>query len=96
MSTLHIEHAISDFAQWSAAFGRLAETRSRAGVRSHHIQQPIDDLRYIVIDLDFDTEDEASRFLTFLQTNVWSSSANAPALVGAPQARILQPAPTRE
>jgi hypothetical protein len=94
MSTLHIEHAITDFAQWNAAFERFAEARARSGVRAQRIQQPVDDPQYVVIDLDFDTEDEARRFLTFLQTSIWSSSTNAPALAGAPQTIILQPAPT--
>ena len=56
------------------------------------MQQPVDDPNYVVIDLDFDTADEASRFLGFLQAKVWSSASNAPALVGTPRTRILQPA----
>ncbi len=94
MPTLHIEHAITDFAQWNAAFERFAEARTRSGVRAQRVQQPVDDPRYVVIDLDFDTADEARRFLAFLQTTIWSSAANAPALAGAPQTRILAPAPT--
>lgn len=95
MTTLHIEHAITDFAVWNAAFERFAEVRARSGVRAHRIQQPVDDPRYVVIDLDFDTADEARRFLAFLQANVWSSSESAPALVGEPWAKILHPAATR-
>ena len=94
MTTLHIEHAISDFGTWSAAFERFAEARATFGVRAQRVQQPIDDPNYIVVDLDFDTPDEASRFLGFLRAKVWSTASNAPALVGAPQAKILQPAAT--
>ena len=32
----------------------------------------------------------AESFLGFLQANVWSSSVNAPALIGTPQAKILE------
>ena len=95
MTTLHIEHQISDFQLWNAAFARFADIRAQSGVRAQRIQQPVDDPRYIVIDLDFDTADEARRFLGFLQNNVWSSPETAPALVGAPQARILQLAPAQ-
>ena len=95
MTTLHIEHAISDFDRWLTAFQRFADARIQAGVRAHRVQRPVDDPNYVVIDLDFDTVDDAQRFLGFLQTKVWSSAQNAPALVGAPQTRILQPAPTR-
>ena len=92
MTTLHIEHAISDFGTWSAAFARVAEARANFGVRAHRVQQPVDDPNYVVVDLDFDTADEASRFLGFLRAKVWSSASNAPALVGPPQTKILQPA----
>ena len=90
MPTLHIEHAISDYGTWRAAFDRMASARENAGVRRHSVQQPVDDPAYIVVDLDFDTATEAAAFLTFLKTTVWASRGNAPALVGAPQARILQ------
>jgi hypothetical protein len=95
MTTLHIEHAISDFDTWSAAFERFADVRAKYGVRAQRIQHPVDDPRYVVIDLDFDTPDEAGRFLEFLQANVWASASNAPALVGTPRTSILQVAATR-
>ena len=95
MTTLHIEHAISDFDRWLAAFERFADARTQAGVRAQRVQRPVDDPNYVVIDLDFDTIDAAQHFLGFLQTRVWPSPENAPALAGAPQTKILQPAPTR-
>lgn len=96
MTTLHIEHAISDFGVWSAAFERFADVRTKFGVRGQRVQRPVDDPNYVVLDLDFDTPDDASRFLGFLQANVWSSTSNAPALVGTPQTRILQQARTQQ
>jgi hypothetical protein len=92
MATLHIEHAIVDFDLWKAAFDRFADIRQQSGVLEHRIQRPVDDVRFVVIDLDFGTTDEAQRFLTFLRERVWSSPANAPALVGTPQTRILETA----
>jgi hypothetical protein len=59
MPTLHIEHPITDFATWKAAFDRFAPAREASGVLHHRIQRPIDDPRYIVIYLDFDTDAEA-------------------------------------
>lgn len=89
MATLHIEHAIVDFGVWKAAFDRFGEVRARSGVLRHRILQPVDDPRYVLIDLDFASTEEAERFLGFLRTNVWASPETAPALVGAPQTRIL-------
>lgn len=90
MPTLHIEHAIVDFGIWNTAFERFAQHRLDAGVRGQRIRQPVDDPKYVVIDLDFDTTEEAQRFLDFLQTKVWASSTNAPALAGTPQTKILE------
>jgi hypothetical protein len=92
MPTLHIEHSIVDFDLWQAAFRRFAEIRERSGVRGHRVLRPVDDPGYVVIDLDFDTVAEATRFLGFLREQVWSSPQNAPALVGAVHTKILEPA----
>jgi hypothetical protein len=91
-TTLHIEHPITDFAVWKAAFDRFAGQRTARGVQAHRIQQPVKDPRYVVIDLDFATTAEAEGFLDFLRTTVWSSADSSPALDGTPAAMILQPA----
>ena len=95
MSTLHIEHPITDFETWSAAFNRFADARRQAGVRSHRVQRPIDDAKYVLVDLDFDTTEAAEAFLSFLATTVWARPENSPGLAGTPQTRILTDA-TRE
>lgn len=89
MATLHIEHSINDLKTWLTAFGKFAEARQKGGVRTCRIYQPVDDDKYILIDLDFDTVDEAERFRRFLELNVWSSQATSPGLAGNPQTRVL-------
>jgi hypothetical protein len=90
MATLHIEHAITDFHIWSEAFARFGDARRQAGVRSHRVSRPVDDERYVIVDLGFDTTEAAAAFLQFLHERVWAVPQNAPALAGAPQARILR------
>ncbi len=90
MPTLHIEHPITDFAVWKTAFDRFAQHRERAGVVGHRVQRPVDDTKYVVIDLDFTTQAEAEQFLSFLQTTVWSSSESSPALVGSPRTSMFE------
>lgn len=90
MTTLHIEHAITDYPTWRGAFDRFAQLRADAGVRSHTVRRPVDDERYIVVDLDFLDESAARSFLGFLEANVWANAENAPGLVGEPRARILE------
>jgi hypothetical protein len=89
MVTLHIEHAITDFGTWRQAFGRFADMRRDSGVLRHRVYRPQDDERYVLIELDFGTGEEATKFLDFLTTRVWSTPGNAPALMGTPQSRIL-------
>jgi hypothetical protein len=90
VTTLHIEHAISDFTTWRAAFDRFAPARAEAGVRGQTIRRPTDDPNYVLVDLDFPDEASAERFLEFLQDRIWASGDNAPALVGTPKTRILE------
>jgi hypothetical protein len=47
----------------------------------------------LLIDLDLATVEAAQGFHQFLETQVWSSPASAPALVGTPRARIADVAP---
>jgi hypothetical protein len=92
VTTLHIEHPITDFGTWSAAFDRFAERRRLGGVLAERVQQPVDDDRYVVVDLDFGSREEAGRFLAFLEGTVWASREASPALAGPPRTRLLEPA----
>jgi len=56
------------------------------------VLRPVDDPAYVVVNLDFDTVEQAEKFLGFLRANVWASTQNAPALAGKPQARVLETA----
>lgn len=89
MTTLHIEHAIKDLDMWREAFGRAAGLRAQHGVRGYDIRQPVDDPSYLMIDLSFDTTNAAEGFLVELH-KIWQTPAASPALVGAPQTRILE------
>jgi len=93
MTTLRIEHAITDFDTWQAAFDRFAPARAEAGVLAHRIMRPIDDEHSVAIDLDFPNAPAAEAFLRFLRTSVWASPQSAPALVGAPRTRLFEAAP---
>jgi len=89
MTTLRIEHAIHDYQLWKAAFDSFAEARAKAGVRSCAIRLPVDDPKFLMLDLEFDTAAAADAFARFLRQQVWSSPASSPALAGAPRTRIL-------
>jgi hypothetical protein len=91
MATLHIQHPITDFGTWESAFNRFAAARRHAGVRAQRVLRPIDNPKFVVIDLDFDSTGEAQSFQSFLTTQVWANPENSPGLVGTPETMILEP-----
>jgi len=89
MATLRIEHEISDYKTWKTAFDSFAAARAQAGVDGVAIRQPVDDPKYVMLDLEFDTAGRAQEFAKFLAQHVWSSPASSPGLAGEPRTRIL-------
>lgn len=89
MHTLHIEHRITAFSTWKAAFDRFANMRADAGVRGQRVARPVYDEHYVLIDLDFDTEAAAVSFRKFLESKVWAVRESSPGLAGTPVARVL-------
>lgn len=71
MILLHIEHHIPDFAAWKAAFDSDPIGRQRSGVRFYRILRPVDDPNYAIIDLEFDTLEQAQALIAAMQ-QVWS------------------------
>jgi hypothetical protein len=96
MITLHIEHPITDYGTWRAAFDAFAQARRGAGVIGERIAQPVDDPCYIVVALDFESTERAAAFRQFLKTQVWSSPIASPGLNGQPKTSILESAPSPE
>lgn len=88
-TTLHIEHPISDFATWKAAFDGAAPLRAASRVRAYDIHRPVDDPAYVMIRLDFDTPEDATAFSEKLK-QLWLNRSATPALRGTPQVRLLE------
>lgn len=70
MYMLRIEHPIFDYDAWKRAFDSDPVGREKSGVRSYQILQPVDDPKYIMIDLEFDTVSQAEALLAAMQV-VW-------------------------
>ena len=90
MHVLQIEHPISDFGTWRAAFDRFSDKRQQSGVRRHRVFRPVEDPNYVALDLEFESEGDAEAFLGWLRREVWSSREASPALAGDPQTRIAR------
>ena len=91
VTTLHIEHPITGYEQWRAAFDQAEQLRRDGGVIAQRVSRPIGDDRYIVVQLDFADHERAATFLDILRTRIWTDPARAPGLGGTPRTLILEP-----
>ena len=55
MHILRIEHAVPDYGAWKKAFDSDPLGRQRSGVRRYRVLRAVDDARYVLVDLEFDT-----------------------------------------
>ncbi|MCX7890433.1 MAG: hypothetical protein N2422_12025 [Rhodobacteraceae bacterium] len=90
-ATLHVEHPISDFPTWKAAFDRFAAKRREMGVTAQRIHQPQGNAAYVLLQLDFPSVGQAQAFAAFLREQVWKRAEASPALAGTPRAEVLVP-----
>jgi hypothetical protein len=59
MYILHIEHRVPDYDAWKAAFDSDPIGRERSGVRRYRVMRATDDQSHIMLDLEFDSLDDA-------------------------------------
>jgi hypothetical protein len=93
---LRIEHTVGDYDTWKAAFDVDPIGRQKSGVRRYRILRPIDDPSYVMIDLEFDSLEEAENFRSELR-NLWDSEeAQKVLLMENPKLRIVEQMETKE
>ena len=93
MYTLRIEHRVASYGTWKHAFDSDPVGRERSGVRRYRILRPVDDLDYVMIELDFDTTSQAEALLGAMR-GIWAGPART--MISDPQARILEAVDARE
>lgn len=93
MSILRIEHAVPDYEAWKQAFDNDPVSRKEGGVRSHQVLRTIADPNYVMIDLEFDTPEDAEAFLSELRA-LWSRVEGT--IMTSPQARIVETVETQQ
>ncbi|MFS8086795.1 MAG: hypothetical protein ACMG6H_14270 [Acidobacteriota bacterium] len=87
MHIVRIEHSVPDFDKWKEAFELDPAGRKASGVRRYQVLRLKDDPNYVMIDLEFDTIDEAQAFLERMQ-QIWSGPAKS--VMRNPSARIAE------
>jgi hypothetical protein len=85
--TVQIEHPIRDYASWRAAFDRDPAGRQSAGVLRYRVYRPLDDPKYVLVDLDFAAPEAAERFVLAMR-GIWRQVEGT--LIEGPRARIVE------
>jgi hypothetical protein len=93
MFILRIEHPVLDFDGWRKAFDSDPVGRKKSGVRRYRVLRPIDDAKYVMIDLEFDTASQAEALLAAMRA-VWGRVEGK--IVMNPKARIVEAVETKE
>jgi hypothetical protein len=87
MYLLRIEHPVSSFDGWKKAFESDPVGREKSGVRRYRILRPVDDPKYVMIDLEFDTVAQAESLLNAMR-KVWGRVQGT--IINDPKARIVE------
>lgn len=86
MPTLRIEHSVANYDAWKGAFDSDPADRKGHGVRSYEISRSVEDPDFVMIDLDFDTQEDAESLLGVMR-GVWAGPGKD--VMRNPQARIV-------
>lgn len=92
MVILRIEHPVPDYEGWKKAFDSDPVGRKKSGVRRYRIMRAVDDPKYVMIDLEFDTTKEAEALLAAMRV-VWGRVQGT--VMSDPQARIVEAVDTQ-
>lgn len=87
MYLLRIEHAVPNFEGWKQAFDSDPVGREKMGVRHYQILRAADDPNYVMIDLEFDTAEQAEALLNAMRA-VWSRVEGK--IMTNPKSRIVE------
>jgi hypothetical protein len=87
MIILQLEHPVANFDGWKKAFENDPIGRQRGGVVRYNILKKIDDPNYVIINLEFEQQEQAESFLELLK-QLWGKVEGS--VMNRPQARILQ------
>jgi hypothetical protein len=92
MYILRIEHPVPDYDGWKKAFDSDPVGREKSGVRHYQILRPTDDPNYVLIDLAFDTANQAEALLAAMRV-VWGRVEGT--IMTNPKARIVEAVETQ-
>ena len=92
MYMLRIEHPVPNYEGWKQAFDSDPVGREKSGVRRYQILRPIDNPNHVMIDLEFDTIDQAEALLAAMRV-VWRRVEGT--IMMNPQTKIVEAVETK-
>ena len=93
MPVVRIEHKVPSFDKWKQAFDSDPANRKGSGVRRYQVSRVQNDPDYVMIDLEFDSTDQAEAFVQTMQ-RIWEGPGKA--VMQNPRARIVDVVETTE
>jgi hypothetical protein len=70
MPTLRIQHSVPSFEGWKRAFDSDPANRKESGVRRYSVSRSVDEPNLVMIDLFFDSTEEARGLLAKME-RIW-------------------------
>jgi len=93
MTILRIEHRIQNFDGWKKAFDGDPIDRKKSGVKRYRVCRPADDPNLVIVDLEFDNENNVQLALAALK-KLWTKVEGT--IMFDPKTRILNIVEARE
>ena len=93
MFILQIEHPVPNYDAWKKAFDSDPINRKQSGVRRYRVFRPIDQPNYAIIELEFDSINEAEGLLAAMR-EVWRGVQGT--IIESPQVRIVEVVESQE
>jgi hypothetical protein len=90
---LQIEHPVPNFDAWKKAFDSDPVNRKQSGVRRYRVLRPIDNPNFAIIDLEFDSVNEAEGLLAAMR-EVWRGVQGT--IIESPRVRIVETVESKE
>ena len=93
MPIVQLEHPVPDYDAWKRAFDSDPLHREKSGVKRYRILRPVDDPRYVLVDLEFGTLAEAETFQEALR-GLWRRVEGT--VMERPRVRIVESSESKE
>jgi hypothetical protein len=92
MPLLRIEHRVPDFEGWKQVFDSDPADRRGSGVRRYQVLRSVADPNFVMIDLEFDSVEEAEGLLNKMR-QIWTGPGKA--VMMDPRAHIAETVETK-